>query len=534
MGSGILVLNLPGVYLVDADGNMITLADGDAIGSAEGLILMGKDGSNARFMRVAADGTVRIDPIGTTTQPISAASLPLPTGAATEATLATRAAAATQTDGSQKTQINDGANVLDVNASGQAGIQDPPNLDVALSTRATASAQTDGTQKTQINDGANVLDVNATGQAAIQNPPNLDVALSTRATEATLASIKDTDGVKKITDPLPAGTNEIGKVGQGSKASPANGWPFVLYDATGNAVGVFLDGAVYRIRAESKIVRASDGAQINPSREETLVSIKDTDGIKKIQDGLPTGTNEIGLVGQGTKAAAADAWPFYVVDNTGNVVGVVLDDTVYRFQTDSKIAKGASSLVHLDAIDTTTGMGRLKATIYTPDGDPVAFGATSSSLKNDYVKNGGSSNLLVDGSTTPVVFTYLADSTYDVSLQEIRFTMAANGITFGNGYFGATAGPLTNGLLVEIVSDGSTITLFNIQRDEHFINFASPGGWEWIVSNKDVMTSAYLIGGGVKLHAGTGDQVKITVRDDIDTCALYFECFVKGNLLMGT
>ena len=33
------------------------------------------------------------------------------------------------------------------------------------------------------------------------------------ATEATLASIKNTDGIKKITDALPAGTNVIGKVG---------------------------------------------------------------------------------------------------------------------------------------------------------------------------------------------------------------------------------------------------------------------------------------------------------------------------------
>jgi len=40
---------------------------------------------------------LRVDPTGTTTQPISAASLPLPTGAATEATLATRLAEATFT-----------------------------------------------------------------------------------------------------------------------------------------------------------------------------------------------------------------------------------------------------------------------------------------------------------------------------------------------------------------------------------------------------------------------------------------------------
>lgn len=85
MGSGAIILNQPGVYLVDVDGNAITVTDGLAIGSAEALIIAGKDGANARFVRVASDGTVRIDPTGTTTQPISATSLPLPTGAATAA-----------------------------------------------------------------------------------------------------------------------------------------------------------------------------------------------------------------------------------------------------------------------------------------------------------------------------------------------------------------------------------------------------------------------------------------------------------------
>ena len=85
MGAGSIVLNQPGVYLVDVDGNAITVTDGIAIGSAEAVLVAGKDGANARFIKVAADGTVRIDPSGTTTQPVSASSLPLPTGAATSA-----------------------------------------------------------------------------------------------------------------------------------------------------------------------------------------------------------------------------------------------------------------------------------------------------------------------------------------------------------------------------------------------------------------------------------------------------------------
>ena len=121
------------------------------------------------------------------TQPISATSLPLPTGAAT---------ASNQTDGSQKAQVVDGSDVLDINISGQAAIQNPPNLDVALSTRATET----------------------TLSAA-------DTKLGT--IDSTLDSIKDTDGIKKITDALPTGDNWIGRVRLGDGTNP---------------VGVFTDG----------------------------------------------------------------------------------------------------------------------------------------------------------------------------------------------------------------------------------------------------------------------------------------------------
>jgi hypothetical protein len=465
MGSGILVLNQPGVYLVDADGNVITLADGDTIGSAEALLVAGKDGTVARY--------------------------------------------------------------VGVDSAGKAAIQDPPNLDAALSTRASAAAQTDGTQKTQVNNGANILGVNASGQAAVQNPPNLDAALSTRASETTLASIKDTDGVKKITDALPTGDNVIGrtKVTDGTNVQGVNASGQAAIQDPPN-----LDVAL-STRATESTLQAADTKL--GTIDSVLDSIKDTDGIKKIQDGLPPGTNEIGKVAQGTKAIPADAWPFYVVDNSGNIVGVVVDGSVYRLQTAAKIAKGntSSGLVHLEAIDTVAGEGRLKTSVYTPDGDPVAFGAISSSLKNEFVMYSGSNSLLVDGSVTPVVFTYDSDATYDISIQEIKFTLVGNVISFGSNYFGSTPGPLTNGLLVQVVTVDGTITLYNLRQNESFVNFASPGGFEWVVSSKDMMTSNYLIGGGLKLRANSGDQVKVTVRDDIDSCGVYFRCFVKGNLL---
>ncbi len=262
-----------------------------------------------------------------------------------------------------------------------------------------------------------------------------------------------------------------------------------------------------------------------------LDSIKDIDGIKKITDQLPAGANEIGKVAQGTKAAGSGAWPHVLYDAVGNAVGVVLDGAVYRLQAESKIAKGATALVHAEAIDTVAGVGRLTATLYTPDGDPVSFPSTSSSIKNDFARSGGSESLLVNGSVTPVVFTYDADPVYDISLQEIRFTLAANSIPFGANYFGAINTPLVNGLLIQVVTHGTTVTLYNLLQNESFVNFASPGGFEWVVSSKDLMSSDFLIGGGLKLEGGTADKVVVTVRDNLTAAGNYFKCFVKGNLL---
>lgn len=363
-----------------------------------------------------------------------------------------------------------------------------------------------------------------------------EATLATRASEATLLtadgrlttidavldSIKDTDGIKKITDQLPAGTNEIGKVAQGTRAASGGGWPQYVVDSSGNAIGVVLDGAVYRLQAEAQIQTKGKGT--TPAAHPTSV---------------PIDANRQALSVALVKDPAYPSAPgvdVRVVDNVGNPVGIVLDGVLYRFQVDAKVARGGGGgLVHLDAIDTESERGRLKATLYTPEGEAVALGAvasTATAIRNDFVRNGANSpSLLVDGDPTPVVFTYDADPIYDISLQEIKFVLASNSVTFGTDYFGATSGPLTNGLLVEVTAGGVTGTVALIKQNEDFVTFASPGGFEWVVSSKDMMSSTWLVGGGLKLVAGSGDQVKITVQDDIDNAGVYFRAFVRGNLL---
>ena len=250
-----------------------------------------------------------------------------------------------------------------------------------------------------------------------------------------------------------------------------------------------------------------------------LAAIKGVDGIKKIVDALPTGDNWLGRVKLG--------------DGT-NLIGQVLDGAVYRLLAAAKVARGATDLVNLDAIDTTSGQGRLKATLYTQDGNAVAFGAVADSptaIYNGFCLNGSSPSLLVDGSSTPVNFDFSAHSTYDVSLQEIALVISSNSITFGSDYFGATSGPLANGVKVEITAGGNTGTAHTLKQNEDFVNFASHGGFSWVVSSKDMLSSIFVVGGGLKLKAGTSDKVRVVVRDDIDSAAAYFQCFITGILL---
>jgi hypothetical protein len=112
----------------------------------------------------------------------------------------------------------------------------------------------------------------------------------------------------------------------------------VIRDESANPVAVILDGAVYRLQMQGKVLNAS-GSQINPATQETLAaadgrlttidavldSIKDTDGIKKITDALPTGDNGIGRV---------KLW-----DGT-EVADVVLDsvDGFNRLQIEGKVS----------------------------------------------------------------------------------------------------------------------------------------------------------------------------------------------------
>ena len=122
--------------------------------------------------------------------------------------------------------------------------------------------------------------------------------------DGVLDSIKDTDGIKKITDALPAGDNNIGNIDVASSVLPDGAATEATLSAADTKLGTI---------------------------DSVLDGIKDTDGIKKITDELPAGTQEIGSVAQGTRAAGTSAWPMILYTPQGEEVNVyTMSDTGER------------------------------------------------------------------------------------------------------------------------------------------------------------------------------------------------------------
>lgn len=150
-----VVLGAPAVVLG-------SVADGAAVGTDEPIVIAGSDGTNVRRILVTASGAIRVDPTGTTTQPVSVASMPLPTGAATEVTLGTRATEATLALVKAKTD----------------------NIDVLLSTRAT-----EATLATRLAEATFTARINTLGQKAMAASTPVAFASDQSALAITAASL---------------------------------------------------------------------------------------------------------------------------------------------------------------------------------------------------------------------------------------------------------------------------------------------------------------------------------------------------------
>jgi len=251
--AGVVVVNQPPVTLYDSSGNEIGPAKETTLATRASEATLATRATEATLATRASEAT------------LEAARLLLVAlegkDFATQTTLATRSSEATL----------EAARVLLVSLDGkdfatQATLATRAS-EATLATRASEAtleasrvllASLDGkdfaTETTQVALGVilSALETKVATEATLATRAT-EATLASRASETTLASIKDTAGIKKITDPLPAGTNEVGKAAQGTKGLGTNAWPVQMYDGAGNPVTITDDAGVYRVEITGKV-----------------------------------------------------------------------------------------------------------------------------------------------------------------------------------------------------------------------------------------------------------------------------------------
>lgn len=183
-------------------------------------------------------------------------------------------------------------------------------------------------------------------------------------------------------------------------------------------------------------------------------------------------------------------------DVNGNAIGVVLDDTVYRLQVETIFKSG----IVLQVSDSSVSE------------DP------SEEVK-ERLLNGGSDEMGVDGSGTPVEFVFNADTTNDIKLFSLRFVMVANVIRINPNRFGPFSA-LTNGVKVEVRTSSVTTQIGILNATVDFLDFHGPTTQPFDRSGSDDLMIIQHNFGGTKLVAGSGDFVKITIQDDLSGASL--------------
>jgi hypothetical protein len=116
-----------------------------------------------------------------------------------------------------------------------------------------------------------------------------------------------------------------------------------------------------------------------------------------------------------------------------------------------------------------------------------------------------STSLVVDGSTTPVVFTWSPPSSRAAVIAELVLMFAPAAAAVADG-FGAAAA-LANGLLLELVIGGETVEAWIVRRHVDAVAFG--GALELLPAGQLALRLPL----GIEL--GDADQVRVTVSDNL-------------------
>ena len=190
---------------------------------------------------------------------------------------------------------------------------------------------------------------------------------------------------------------------------------------------------------------------------------------------------------------------------------------------DTKILKRKKTVsLGRDARDRRIGILAISGDVRTQAG-------TVDEIVIDFAKNSGSADLLVDGSLTPVTFSFTADSDDDLTLTSIRFLATSTG-TMKFSQFLAKNTTLTNGIEVKITANSKTLTLPLIKSTEDFRNlFALERGifdLQQLPSGNNMAADFFPLGSAI-LKGGSADKIEIKVQDDVTAAASGYRCLIS-------
>lgn len=305
------------------------------------------------------------------TQPVSAASLPLPTGAATAAkqpALGTAGAASADV-----ITVQGRASMTALVVDGSAVTQPVSAAALPLpALAATSTKQSDGSQKTQVVDGSgnvigatsNALDINIksgsvslpTGASTEAKQPALGTAGTPSADVITVqgrasmtALVVDgsavTQPVSAVALPLPALASTSTKQSDGTQKTQ-------IVDGSGNVIGSTYNSLDVNIKS-------GNTAAISGGTVDIVTDVKCVDKVTEITNPLPYGTNNIGNVGMAPR-------------ETG---GLLMSSAVMLATTNATLVKsGAGQIYGIEVFNNSASIAYLK--VYDTAWTPVAGAGT--------------------------------------------------------------------------------------------------------------------------------------------------------------
>lgn len=369
--------------------------------------------------------------------------------------------------------------------------------------------------------------------------------------DAVLDSIKDTDGVKKITDALPVGDNIIGRtkitdgvdvadvisidgvlhVAAGKKnAIDANNSSVAQLGNGGTFVGTGTDVSQYAsvaISVHSDEDSAVDGMSFEFSQDNTnwddayrFNLQADSSQTRRFQFPVTAQYFRVhytnGTVTTTEFRAQTVLHRENILTSIHRVEDVVKEDRSAQLVKSVIIAQREGAIVQSFHPVRADVSGNLKVTTVGSDipSDPTAFVLT-------FLENGGSENMRVDGEITPVIFSNGPSGANEIwSIRELLLTFAADDFEFDGTSFGSLVA-LTNGFSVEITKNSVETEIFRVRQNEDFLRV--PGRTP-LVNNtgpKDILGAA-LSFQGLVLNGQTSDTVQVSIRDDLTSTKLKY------------